>query len=223
MSPPELAGLYALTPDTPDTRWLEKVVCALLAGGCRLLQYRNKTADDALRRAQAAMLQTLCRQRHAALIINDDPRLAADIGADGVHLGRDDGNLAAARRLLGDSAIIGASCYNDLARAQNAAAAGANYVAFGAMYVSSSKPQAPLAAPALLARARGALCLPVCAIGGITLENAAPLIKAGATMIAVLHDLFQFQSAPARIRARASAYQQLFQETFFHEHQCRTV
>ncbi|MDR0673473.1 MAG: thiamine phosphate synthase [Zoogloeaceae bacterium] len=210
MSPPELAGLYALTPDTTDTRWLTAAARALLAGGCRLLQYRNKTADATLRRAQAIALQTLCRKRHAALIINDDLRLAADIGADGVHLGRDDGDLAAARRFLGDESLIGASCYNDFTRAKNAVDAGASYVAFGAMRVSASKPQAPLAAPDLLSRARDALHLPICAIGGVTLENAAPLIRAGATMVAVIHDLFQ--RPPARIRARAAAYQQLFKE-----------
>ncbi|MDR2626027.1 MAG: thiamine phosphate synthase [Zoogloeaceae bacterium] len=210
MSPPELSGLYALTPDTTDTRWLAKAARALLAGGCRLLQYRNKTANDALRHAQAVLLQKLCRPHHAALIINDDVRLAADIGAEGAHLGRDDGDLAAARRLLGDDAIIGASCYADLARAREAAGAGASYVAFGAMYASASKPQAPLAAHSLLARARDELRLPVCAIGGITLENAAPLILAGAAMLAVLHDLFH--QAPAQIRARAFAYRQLFQE-----------
>ncbi|MDR3159666.1 MAG: thiamine phosphate synthase [Zoogloeaceae bacterium] len=211
MSPPELVGLYALTPDTTDTRWLAKAARALLAGGCRLLQYRNKTADDALRRAQAVALQKICRRHHAALIINDDFCLAADIGAEGAHLGRDDGNLAAARRLLGDAAIIGASCYGDLARARDAARAGASYVAFGAMYASASKPQASLAAHSLLARARDELRLPVCAIGGITLENAAPLLYAGASMLAVLHDLFR--RAPAHIRPRALAYQQLFQET----------
>jgi thiamine-phosphate pyrophosphorylase len=182
----------------------------LLDGGCRLLQYRNKTADDALRRAQATALQKLCRRRRAILILNDDVRLAADIGADGVHLGRGDGDIAAARRLLGGQAIIGASCYNEFTRAREVAAAGASYLAFGAMRASPSKPQAPLAPPFLLARARAELCLPVCAVGGVTLANAAPLIAAGATMLAVISDLFQ--CAPARLRARASAYQQLFRE-----------
>ncbi|MDR1349203.1 MAG: thiamine phosphate synthase [Zoogloeaceae bacterium] len=212
MASPELTGLYALTPDTADTRWLTEAVDALFAGGCRLLQYRNKTADDALRRVQATALQKLCRQHRAALMINDDLYLAADIGAEGVHLGRDDGDLAAARRLLGDRAIIGVSCYDDFTRAQNAAALGASHVAFGAMYASPSKPQAPRAARSLLARARAELHLPVCAIGGITLENAAPLIAAGANMLAVLHDLFQCVQ-PTRIRLRAAAYQQLFKET----------
>jgi thiamine-phosphate pyrophosphorylase len=210
MALPELVGLYALTPDTTDTRWLTQRVDALLDGGCRLLQYRNKTADHALRRAQALALRALCQRRRAALILNDDICLAAEIGADGVHLGRDDSDIAAARRLLGEAAIIGASCYNDFVRAQDAAAAGASYVAFGAMYASASKPQAPLASSSLLIRARAELCLPVCAIGGITLTNAASLIAAGAVMLAVIRDLFQF--APARLRLRARAYQQLFKE-----------
>ncbi|MDR2365300.1 MAG: thiamine phosphate synthase [Zoogloeaceae bacterium] len=209
MTTPELAGLYALTPDTADTRWLEERVDALLDGGCRLLQYRNKTADGELRRAQATALQKLCRRR-ALLILNDDIRLAADIGADGAHLGRDDGDVAAARRLLGDQAIIGASCYNDFKRAQEAAAAGASYLAFGAMRASPSKPLAPLAPSFLLVRARAELCLPVCAVGGVTLDNAAPLIAAGAAMLAVISDLFR--RAPTRLRARARAYQRLFKE-----------
>jgi thiamine-phosphate pyrophosphorylase len=211
---PRLAGLYAITPDTADTDKLLAAVSAVLAGGCRLLQYRNKTATPRLRREQATALRALCQlcqPQNAALVINDDVRLAAEIGAAGVHLGRDDGDIAAARRVLGDAAIIGASCYQDFSLAQAAVAQGASYVAFGAVYASPSKPRAPLAPHTLIARARAELSCPVCAIGGITLANAAPLLQAGASLIAVITDLFT--QAPTSLAAHAAAYQRLFKET----------
>lgn len=209
-----LSGLYAITPDFADTPDLIRAVTAVLDGGCRLLQYRNKTADDTLRQAQATTLQALCTAYGARLIINDDVALAASVGAAGVHLGQGDGEVAFARKMLGKAAIIGVSCYNDFARARQVAAEGAGYIAFGAVYPSPSKPRAPLAPHTLIARACAELSLPVCVIGGITLENAAPLVRAGADLLAVISDLFQGDAA--HITRRAAAYQQLFKENSCH-------
>ncbi|MDR1890006.1 MAG: thiamine phosphate synthase [Zoogloeaceae bacterium] len=205
---PPLSGLYAVTPDIPDTGTLIRAVAAVIEGGCRLVQYRNKTADDGLRLAQAKALQSLCLSYDARLIVNDDTLLAEAVGAAGVHLGRDDGEVAFARKILGEAALIGASCYNDFARAQKAVAGGASYIAFGAVYPSPSKPGAPRASPEIFQRARQTFCTPLCAIGGITLKNAAPLISAGASLLAVISDLFQRD--PAHATKRAAAYQQLF-------------
>ena len=214
---PPLRGLYAITPDISDTDALLGAAAAVLAGGCRWLQYRNKTADAALRRTQAAALAELCRAEAAGLIVNDDLELALAVGAAGVQLGRDDGELAAARRRLGPDAILGASCYQDFARARAAVAAGANYVAFGAVYPSPTKPAAARAERALFVRARAELPVPACAIGGIRLDNAAPLIAAGAALIAVISDIFSDIDTPAppvaAIRARAAAYHALFEDT----------
>jgi thiamine-phosphate pyrophosphorylase len=185
-----LHGLYAITPDWQDTRRLLQVSEAILAGGCRILQYRNKSASDCHRQEQAVALRGLTRRFEALLIVNDDVDLALFVEADGVHLGEDDGELASARSRLGDAAIIGASCYQDVALAQRAAQAGADYVAFGAFYPSPTKPQARRADPALLSQGRQCGC-PVCGIGGITLDNAAPLLAAGADMLAVISALYE--------------------------------
>lgn len=204
----ELRGLYAITPDCPRGEQLLSDVEAALAGGCRIVQYRDKISDmpEQVRRAEA--LRALTRRFSAQLLINDDLALAALVDADGVHLGQDDGNLLAARAILGPDKILGASCYADFRLAAAAHAAGADYVAFGAVYPSPTKPQAARAEPGLFARARHELGSTTCAIGGITLDNAAPLIEAGADLIAVITDLF---SAPD-ITARAAAYQRLFEK-----------
>jgi thiamine-phosphate pyrophosphorylase len=201
-----LRGLYAITPDDCLLPRLSALVAAALDGGVRLVQYRNKLAPPPLRRAQAADLLRLCRARGALLIINDDLPLALQIGADGVHLGRDDGDIAAARATLGPGRILGVSCYADMANAEAAAAAGASYIAFGSMHTSQTKPQAPRAPLALLSQAHSRFALPVAAIGGITLENAAPTIAAGADMLAVVTDLFDTMD----ISGRARAYARLF-------------
>jgi thiamine-phosphate pyrophosphorylase len=193
MNPPmnkAISGLYAITPDLADTAVLLAKTQAALAGGARLLQYRNKTADENLRREQAAALRELCRRYGAMLIINDHVELAREIDADGVHVGADDAGVAAARSLLGHSKIIGATCYNDLQRALAAAAQGADYVAFGSFFASSVKPGAVRAPLALLQQARRQVTVPVVAIGGITLDNAAGLIDAGANAVAVISALF---------------------------------
>ncbi len=151
-------------------------------------------------------LLALCRGAGVPLVINDDLPLALAIGADGVHLGRDDGDPAEARRALGRGRILGVSCYNEWARAEAGAAAGVDYLAFGAVYPSPTKPHAPRAGLELLARAKAGFGLPVAAIGGITLDNAAPLVTAGASLLAVISDVF---SAPDPA-ARAAAYAGLF-------------
>lgn len=208
MTRPELRGLYAITPDRADGAQLLAEVEAALAGGCRLLQYRDKLSSmpEAVRRARA--LRRLTQQYAARLIINDDLALACLVEADGVHLGGSDGNLQAARQILGPERLLGASCYTELAHARAAHAAGADYVAFGAVYPSPTKPQAPRADLTLFAAAHDELGANTCAIGGITLDNAPPLIAAGADLLAVITDLF---GAPD-ITARAAAYQRLFEK-----------
>jgi len=190
-----LRGLYAVTPETADA--VEKARLAL-EGGVALLQYRRKRRDLAEARAVAA----LARRHRVPLIVNDDVELALELDADGVHLGRDDGDLRAARRRLGDR-ILGASCYNDPELARRAVEAGADYVAFGSVFASTTKPAAVRAPLALFATRLG---VPLCAIGGITLENAPRVLGAGADLLAVVSDLFD---APD-IRARAAQYQGLF-------------
>lgn len=204
----KLRGLYAITPEASDGSRLLADVEAALAGGCRLVQFRDKLSDATERVCRARALRQLTRRFGARLLINDDLALAFLIDADGVHLGREDGNLIAARAILGPDKILGASCYANFSAAQQAAAAGADYVAFGAVYPSPTKPAAATAAVDLFFQAKTTLTAASCAIGGITLANAPPLITAGADLLAVITDLF---SAPD-ITGRAAAYQRLFEE-----------
>ncbi|WP_398308496.1 thiamine phosphate synthase [Zoogloea sp.] len=201
-----LRGLYIVTPDQADTGALLDAVAQVLPARPAIVQYRSKLVDADLRRLQAVQLLALCRQSGIPLVINDDLALALEIDADGAHLGRDDGDLAGARRALGASRILGASCYGEWWRAAAAAAAGVDYLAFGAMFPSSTKPLAPLAPLEMLTRAKAEFGLPVAAIGGITLDNAPSLITAGAYLPAVISDVF---SAPDPA-ARAAAYAGLF-------------
>jgi thiamine-phosphate pyrophosphorylase len=187
-----IRGLYAVTPDTADTDALLAKTQAVLAGGARIVQYRNKTADAALRRAQATALLALCNRHAAMLLVNDHVALAADIGAHGAHIGGEDGTLAGARNLLGPDRIIGVSCYRELERGRAAAEGGADYIAFGGFYASTVKPGTTRAPLSLLTAAR-AFNRPVVAIGGITPENAGPLVQAGADAVAVITALY---SAP---------------------------
>lgn len=207
--PSKLRGLYAITPDQSDGERLLADVEAALRGACRIIQYRDKTSSPAERVARARQLRELTADHQANLLINDDLALAVLIKADGVHLGADDGNLVAARAILGPDKILGASCYASLALAHKAAQAGADYVAFGAVYPSPTKPNAPLATVDLFQQAKSTLTVASCGIGGITTDNAAPLLAAGADLLAVITDLF---SAPD-ITARAAAYQRLFEES----------
>jgi thiamine-phosphate pyrophosphorylase len=198
-----IAGLYAVTPDIADTGLLVRKVDAAIRGGATVVQYRNKCADAALRLAQASALARLPAMRDAWLIVNDDATLAAAVGADGVHLGEGDAAIDAARAIVGRDRVIGISCYDDLTRARVAVAAGADYVAFGSFFASTTKPAARRADRALLASAR-ALGVPVVAIGGITAANARALFEAGADAVAVIADVFGHESDEAIVRAAAA-------------------
>jgi thiamine-phosphate pyrophosphorylase len=204
-----LAGLYALTPDDNLLPRLSALVESALKGGVQWVQYRNKIAPAPLRRAQAAELLRICRAHGAKLIINDDIWLAVEIGADGAHIGRDDmpgGSLTAARNALGSKRILGVSCYDDLARAEVAVDAGADYIAIGSVFASVSKPDATRASLDLVAEAKKRFKVPFCAIGGITVKNAPEVIKSGADMIAVLSDLFDAMD----IQKQAEKFRHLF-------------
>ena len=199
-------GVYAITPETADTAQLLAQVEAALVGGVAAVQYRDKSADVARRHEQASELVALCHQFGVPLIVNDDLRLADLCGADGVHLGRDDGSLREARIILGRDKLIGASCYQSLELAQAAQASGADYVAFGSFFPSPTKPAAGRADAALLGEASPLIHIPIVAIGGITLANAPQLLDAGADSLAVLSALFD---APD-IRSAAHDLNQLF-------------
>lgn len=199
-------GLYLLTPDEPDTATLLARVAAVLPQAA-LLQYRNKHADAVLRGEQARALLAACRERGVPLVINDDWKLAAEIGADGAHLGEDDGALEQAREVLGPRAILGASCYDRLDRAESAARAGATYLAFGAFFASSTKPGARRADPSLL-RDSAHLGLPRVAIGGITPDNGRALVAAGAEYLAVISGVFDASDPVAAARAYRKVFEQ---------------
>ena len=200
-----IRGLYAITPDTDNSEQLIEQVSAALDGGARILQYRNKGSDAVRRLWQANILKSLAQSRGALFIVNDDVALAEAIRADGVHLGRDDDAIAAARARLGDGAIIGASCYNSLALARSAVAAGASYVAFGAVFASGTKPGAVHAPLSLFADA-ASLGVPRVAIGGISPANASQVVAAGADAIAVIGSLFDGDGIAERAATLAALY-----------------
>ncbi len=185
-----IRGLYAITPCEQDTVRLLNRARLALQGGARVLQYRNKQAVRGLKLEQAMALRELARQFAVPLIINDDAVLAIEVDAEGVHLGKADASVTAARKLLGADKIIGVSCYNRLSLAHDAEGQGADYVAFGAFFASTVKPSAAVATLALLDEARRAIRLPIVAIGGITAENGRQLLDAGADALAVISALF---------------------------------
>jgi thiamine-phosphate pyrophosphorylase len=187
---PKISGLYAITPDTADSSLLVAMTQQVLQAGTGIIQYRNKSASAALRLEQASLLSDLCQQRNALLIINDYPDLVTRVNAAGIHLGQEDMPVAEARRLIGADKIIGISCYNQLQRAVNAQNEGADYVAFGAFYPSTTKRDAVTAPVALLEQAKRQLRIPVVAIGGITPDNAVNLTAQGVDALAVSHALF---------------------------------
>jgi thiamine-phosphate pyrophosphorylase len=202
-----IQGLYVITADQQQTpSQLVAQVKQAIRGGARVVQYRSKDRNDELRYQQALALRELCHLLDSVLIINDDAKLARQVDADGVHLGRNDGSISAARRLLGEQALIGISCYNCLDTAIEAEQAGADYVAFGSFYPSPTKPEAVLATLSLLEQARQRLSIPVVAIGGITSENGTHLIAAGASALAVISGVF----GQSDITAAARAYARLF-------------
>jgi len=207
MKHPSCRGLYAITDALliPDDRLTEAVEQAIL-GGARLIQYRDKSHDDARRLTQARALNELCQYHAVPLIINDDVELAAQVGAAGVHVGKDDSAFAIARARLGGNALIGVSCYDRLDLALEAVRAGADYVAFGAFFPSPTKPTEIRASVALLRKARAALNVPIVAIGGITPDNAPLLLDVGADALAVVSGVF----GQPDIQAAARRYANLF-------------
>ena len=200
---PRLRGLYAIS-DGPRADLVDACAAAL-AGGASVLQYRDKTTDAPRRLAETRALQALCARHRVPLIVNDDVDLALACGAAGVHLGEDDATPATARARLGARAIIGVSCYDSIERARHYAAAGADYLAFGAFFASPTKPHARVATPRLLREAK-AFGLPLVAIGGITHDNARGLIDAGADAVAVISALFGARD----VRAAARRFSDLF-------------
>ncbi len=205
---PRLHGLYGITDSTlmPNLESMLSQVEAALRGGCGIIQYRDKSTDPERRLQQASALLELCHRYNSLLLINDDIALAKAVGADGVHLGQGDGNHADARSELGTDAIIGITCHDSLQLARDACACNADYVAFGAFFVSQTKPDAKPAPMHLLHDAKQNLPVPVVAIGGITVDNAHQIIDAGADMLAVVNSLFSAED----ITARAKDFQQLF-------------
>lgn len=207
---PSLRGLYAITDDLLLRGHLLAAVEAALRGGCRLVQYRSKQANSSNQLKEAANLLALCKQYGAQLLINDNAQLALAVGAHGVHLGQEDMPIAEARAILGRRGIIGITCHDSLTLALDAQRAGADYVAFGRFFPSSTKQSAPPADLQVLRQARQTLDIPVVAIGGITLDNAPSVLAAGADMLAVVGDLFN----AADMTSRARAYCDLFDSAF---------
>lgn len=199
-------GLYAITPDEADTDRLLARVEAVLRAGASWLQYRNKGAGASLRKEQALALRPLCRRFDVPLIINGDWALAVAIGADGAHLGEHDGEMKQARLALGAHAILGVSCYDDPHRARAAVAGGASYVSFGAFFPSRIKPHARRASLDLL-RDTATLGVPRVAIGGVTPDNARPLVEAGADLVAAISGVFETPDPAAATRCYLSCYQ----------------
>ena len=193
-------GLYAVTPESADSVTLVDKVVAALRGGAQVVQFRSKSADDSLRHLQAAQIGRACRAHNALFIVNDSVELAREVGADGVHLGKADGDVVAARAVLGRGKLIGVSCYDDIVRGRDAQLQGADYVAFGSFYPSATKPMAPRAGSDLLRIAASEISLPIVAIGGINEDNAAGLIAAGANAIAVVSALFDAPDVEAQAR-----------------------
>jgi thiamine-phosphate pyrophosphorylase len=207
VNPHRLRGLYAITDEKliPESAFTIAIEQAL-SGGATIIQYRDKSANTGKRLEQATALRTLCTAYNARLIINDDIDLAKTVAADGVHLGEDDVSIEQARLVLGHDAIIGISCYNQIKPALDAQSAGADYVAFGAIFSSPTKPSARQASCELITSAKAQLDIPVCAIGGIEKSNVKSVIDAGADMAAVISGLF----AESDIRDTAKHISRLF-------------
>lgn len=199
-------GLYIVTPDWDDTERLLSVSEQALQGGAALLQYRHKTAGPALRRAQAAALQALCRRYGRPLIINDHVDLCLELDADGVHVGGTDAALAAVRAALGPAKIVGASCYGSLQLARDAHRAGASYVAYGGFYPSKVKKYPLTTSVDILAQSKAEIPLPSAVIGGMTAQNAAPLVAAGADMVAAISSVYLADDPQAAARALADLF-----------------
>ncbi len=201
-----MKGLYLVTPDWDDTDKLVAASEQAIAGGATLLQYRHKTASDALRAEQAAALLALCRRLNVPLVINDHVQLCEQLDADGIHVGGTDASVAEVRARVGRDKIVGASCYGDLQLARHAAAAGASYVAFGGFYPSRVKKYEVSTPPDIITRALAELAVPLCVIGGMTVENSRPLVSLGAHMVAAISSVYSADDH----RAAASSFANLF-------------
>lgn len=183
-------GLYIVTPDWDDTERLLRVSEQALQGGATLLQYRHKSADAALRLVQASALQALCRRYARPFIINDYVELCLELDADGIHVGGTDASVAAVRAAVGPGKIVGASCYGSLQMARDAHLAGASYVAYGGFYPSKVKKYPLTTSIDILAQSKAEIPLPSVVIGGMTRQNSAPLVAAGADMVAAISSVY---------------------------------
>ena len=196
-----MRGLYLVTPNWDDTEKLILATDAALGAGAALVQYRHKEASPALRREQATALLALCRRHGRPLVINDHVDLCQAIDADGVHLGHTDGGVREARALLGQDKIVGASCYGELALARAAVEAGASYVAFGGFYPSPVKKYTFVTPPEMLDQARAEFSVPIVVIGGMTPNNAAPLVARGIDLVAAITSVYGSRDPGAAARA----------------------
>lgn len=201
-----MKGLYLVTPDWDDTHKLLQLTEAALKGGAVLVQYRHKTADEALRREQAQCLLGLCRSYRRRFIINDHVVLCIELDADGVHVGGADVSVAQARAVVGPAKIVGASCYGDIELARDAHRAGASYVAFGGFYPSRVKKYPVTTSPDIIAQSKAKIPLPIVVIGGMTQDNAASLVACGADMVAAISSVYLAQDAEAAARGFASLF-----------------
>ncbi|MCX7181450.1 MAG: thiamine phosphate synthase [Candidatus Methylopumilus sp.] len=201
-----IKGLYAITPDMADLNTLIHKTQLVIEGGAFMVQYRSKIQDRAVKIQQCAAILRLCREYGVPCIVNDDVEMCRILEADGVHLGENDDNIAEVRRILGEDAIIGSSCYDQLNRAKQAQEEGASYVAFGAVFPTPTKPNAPRATLALLREAKSEIQIPIVAIGGITVNNAHDVIEAGVDAIAVITSLFEAKT----IKETAETFLKMF-------------
>jgi thiamine-phosphate pyrophosphorylase len=202
-----IRGLYAITPDTADLDTLIQRTRLAIEGGAFMVQYRSKILNHDVKIQQCAAILLLCREYEVPCIVNDDVEMCRILKADGVHLGEKDDNIAEVRRILGEDAIIGSSCYDQLNRAQKAQKEGASYVAFGAVFETPTKLHAPRATLKLLREAKSQVQIPVIAIGGITMNNAHDVIETGVDAIAVITSLYESNS----IKETAETFSRMFQ------------
>ncbi len=201
-----MKGLYLVTPDWDDTDALIKATETALSVGVGLLQYRHKTANGELRLEHASALLKLCRQHNVPFIINDHIDLCIELDADGIHVGGTDASVAVVRTLMGKDKILGASCYGDFALAEQAQIAGASYVAFGGFYPSRVKKYEVSTPASIVSKAKSQLTLPVCVIGGMTPDNAKPLVKEGADMVAAISSVYSAEDIATAVREFAALF-----------------
>ena len=201
-----IKGLYAITPDSADLNTLIQKTQLAIEGGAFMVQYRSKILNRDVKMQQCAAILRICREYDIPCIVNDDVEMCRVLEADGVHLGENDDNIAEVRRILGEDSIIGSSCYDQLNRAKQAQKEGASYVAFGAVFTTPTKPNAPRATLELLREAKSEIQIPIVAIGGITMNNAHDVIETGIDAIAVITCLYESNS----IKETAETFSQMF-------------